>query len=595
MKIISKTKKYFTTFNKVIYLIWISSKFYTILFLLLNIFSGLYYPILLIIWKYFINAVTLPTSKPTDAIFFLLLHCGAIILMDFTNRICNYVEDVQSKNVNKYIMDITLSKIDVLKMSHFDDNETFNKIEKINNESTQRSISILKTTLNSIRSFTTLFSMVIILLRLNVLLVIICFISCIPMFMLSTKISLKRYFLFDSRTEKLRLVYRLKNLIINYDNIKEIKINRVNSYLKNQAISIYKEHLSEDKKINKSFIAKFLIANIVQNIMSYSFKLYILIDILFKKIYTIGDLTMFITAIDGFQNALEIILKTISDLYVDSLYIENLFSLLAIETDNLLEDKIIFNPNFKEIEFRNVYFKYIDSKNYVLENINLKISAGKSYSIVGLNGSGKTTLIKLLTKIYEPTKGAIFIDGVNLSNFDDASYYENIGVIFQDFIRYPFDVAKNIGIGNIKHLMNIELIKEAANKSGADVFINKLPNKYRSVLQKEWSEGTELSLGQWQKLAISRAYMSQSPIMVLDEPTSSLDAEAEYELYMHFKQIMCNKTCILISHRLSASKIVDEIIVLKNGKLIENGTHDSLISRDGEYARIYNMQAHYYD
>lgn len=593
-KIKKKLYEYFYIFTKVLGLIWNCSRKFTILFIILNLLAGLYPPILLIVWKYFIDSVieALNTNSILPSLIFLLIHFLVMILIDFTNQLCIYVEEIQRDYLNKHIIELTMDKISQFELYHFDNPDIYDKIEKVNNESTQRTVSLLRLTVNSIRHITTLIGSFFILIRLNVLVVIICIISCIPMFFVSTKVSVKRYSLFNERVEKLRLVHHIKYLMAKYESVKEIKIFRLGQYLKNIVSETYAKHLKEDNTVRKSYLINISLSSIVKNIISYSFKLYILLLILYKKIFTIGDLTMFITAIESFQSSIGSILNIISNLYIDSLYLENLFSLLEIQIKT--ENRIPFNPNFNEIEFKEVYFKYPSSDRYILKNINCKIHANKSYSLVGLNGSGKTTFIKLLTKLYEPTEGNIYIDGVDLQDIDSTSYYENIGVIFQDFIKYPFDVSKNIGVGKIDDIENIDMIYKAAEKAGADTFIERLPNKYKTFLQKEWSEGTELSIGQWQKLAISRAHMSNATIMILDEPTSSLDAEAEYNIYMQFKKLMYRKTCILISHRLSVDKFVDEIFVLKDGKLIESGTHSELIKESGEYSRLYNMQAKSY-
>lgn len=589
--------KYRKTLFEAINLIWKCSHHLTVLFILFNVILGFFSPLLMVVWKYFIDVTTKAISSGDEteimkAVGLLLLHCFVIILMDYMNQLAVYFQETQRDYLNKYILDITMEKISELDMIHFDNPEIYDKIEKVNNESTQRTISLLSLMVVFVRASTTLIGTIIILGKINIFFVILCFLSCIPMFIVSTRNSLKKYSLFNNRMEKMRLVYALKYLLARYENIKEIKIFRLGQYIKRMAIDVYTKNLKEDIIVRKRYLRNISFSDIVQNIISYGFKLYILLKVLFGKIYTIGDLSMFIAAIESFQSSLQNLLQAASDLYVDGLYLQNLFSLLSIKTEK--RGSLKFNENFQEIVFEDVWFQYPGADRYIIKGINCKFEAGKSYCIVGLNGSGKTTIIKLLTKLYEPSKGRILVDGVDLKEISIDSYYQNIGVIFQDFVKYPFNVMQNIGVGKIEEINHRNLIESASKLTGADKFIERLPNSYDTILQKEWSDGTELSLGQWQKIAISRAYMSDSPIVVLDEPTASLDAESEFEVYRQFENLMTDKLCVLISHRLSVNKLVECVYYLENGKIVEEGSHFELLEAGGKYKAYYEMQASSY-
>ncbi len=240
-------------------------------------------------------------------------------------------------------------------------------------------------------------------------------------------------------------------------------------------------------------------------------------------------------------------------------------------------------------------FKYSKNEKLVLKNINMKIEAGKSYSLVGLNGSGKTTLIKIILGIYDPTNGDVYVNDINLKDIDKSSYYKYIAVVFQDFIKYPLTVRENISIGNLSELENDNKIIESAKKSEAHSFITELRDGYNTNLTKYWENSTELSSGQWQKIAVSRAFMSQYNLIVLDEPTSSLDADSEYKLLNQFKSLSKEKTSILISHRLSSTVDMDKIFFLKDGKIIESGNHQQLICIEGEYYNLFTLQAKGYE
>lgn len=596
-KILRDIVKYMTFFFDGFKLIWRCSHKLTIIFILLNFILGLFSPILMFVWKYFIDAATDAISfggkeHIVRVVCFLIIHCFIIILLDFLNQISNYFFEMQNAYLDKYITDKTMQKVSDLDLKHFDNSAIYDKIEKVNSESTQRTISLLSLLLSLIRSLTELVGAVIILCKLNFLFVLLCFFACIPMFIVNTRLSLKKYSLFDSRMEKMRLVYSLKYLLSKYDSIKEMKIFRLGGFIRSTAIGVYEKNIKEDISVRKKYLRDISIADIIQNIISYGFKFYILCEVILKNIYTLGDLTMFITAVESFQGSSQDALQAISNLYADGLYLENLFSLLEMDVKNKDGDQ--FNEEFNEIVFDDVWFKYPGGDKYVLKGINCRFAAKTSHCIVGLNGSGKTTIVKLLTKLYEPTKGKILVDGVDLREINAESYYKKIGVIFQDFIKYPFNVQQNIGVGNIEKIDDIDSIIQASKVAEADKFIKMLPNQYETILQKEWSEGVDLSLGQWQKIAISRAYFSNSSIIILDEPTASLDAEAEYELYKQFKTLMEGKLCVLISHRLSVNKLVDYIFYLEDGRVIEQGKHSDLLKSNGKYSKYYDMQASSY-
>ena len=246
------------------------------------------------------------------------------------------------------------------------------------------------------------------------------------------------------------------------------------------------------------------------------------------------------------------------------------------------------------IEFRHVSFCYPGSDVYVLRDINLHIQPGERIALVGLNGAGKTTLIKLLTRLYDPTDGQVLLDGVDLRDYDLTSLHQRFGVIFQDFVRYQFTVRENIGFGQVDALDDLARIKDAADRGGASPIIENMPQGYDTMLGRRWEKGQELSGGQWQKIALARAFMRKAEVLVLDEPTSALDAEAEYEVFRRFGELMEGRIAVLISHRFSTVRMADRIVVLSAGKILELGSHAELIQLDGAYARLFNLQAEGY-
>ena len=242
-------------------------------------------------------------------------------------------------------------------------------------------------------------------------------------------------------------------------------------------------------------------------------------------------------------------------------------------------------------EFRNVCFNYPGSSRLILNKINFRIEAGERIALVGENGQGKTTLVKLLSRLYDPTSGKILLDGADLRDYDLEDLHREIGVIFQDFMKYDLTARENIGVGRIGQVKDDVLLREAAHKSGATDVLAKLPGGLDQVLGRRFEGGVDLSGGEWQKFALARAYLRDSQVLILDEPTSSLDAAAEYEVFERFAELTRGRTALFISHRLSTVRMADRIVVIEDGGVSEDGTHQQLIDNGGRYAQLFEMQA----
>lgn len=584
------------TVAKTVSLLYDSSKIMCILVFVLNFISGITVPITLWIWKLLIDKCTLllggDISAVNELIKYIILHFAVALIDTCLNKISVYIQNIFGSMVDMNLTEKTMTKIEQLQVCDFDNAEIYNTIQKASNESLQRSISILQTLIQIIKNISSMLGTFYILFIFSKLIIIICFCSIIPIFYINKKVLNKWFEVFNSRFEKIRFAKYLKSLCIKYDNVKELKIFNATSFIKQKVLEIYSCNIKQDRKVGKRFLVQTSFFDAIDILLNYIVK-GIVIYISFIKHLTIGSVIAYIQGVDVLKGAMKNTMSMVTKTYEDSLYMQNFFSLLDISTE--CEDiKKDFKTDFNKIEFVNVSFQYPDTKEYVLKNINYTFEANKTYALVGLNGSGKTTLIKLLLNLYEVSSGEILIDGINIKNIKRSSLYKNVSAIFQDFIKYPFDVRTNITIGNKELNKDDKLIDQVANLVGAKDFIDKLPNQYDTKLQKEWSNSLELSLGQWQKLAIARAAIRQSSILILDEPTASIDAFTEFEIFNNFKILKRNKLCILVTHRFSSIKIADEIIVLEDGILKESGSHDALIKKGGLYKELYTLQADAY-
>jgi ATP-binding cassette subfamily B protein len=308
---------------------------------------------------------------------------------------------------------------------------------------------------------------------------------------------------------------------------------------------------------------------------------------------SIGELVFLSGSFQQLSNLLDGILTRFTAVSQGAIYLQDFFEFFDIKPKIKPAEKPLPFP--KKIEhgftFEDVGFKYVNSERWANRHLSFTLHPGEKLALVGENGAGKTTLVKLLARLYDPTEGRILLDGINLQEYDIADLRLNVGIIFQDYLRYQMSFAQNIAVGKINEKENRPLIENSAKQSLADVLAAKLPNNYDQQLGKRFADGVELSGGEWQKVALARAYMRDAQLLILDEPTSALDARAEYNVFERFAELTKGKTAVLISHRFSTVRMADRILVLDKGELIEIGSHEELLIKGGRYAELFDLQA----
>jgi ATP-binding cassette subfamily B protein len=309
--------------------------------------------------------------------------------------------------------------------------------------------------------------------------------------------------------------------------------------------------------------------------------------------FTIGVLTFLAGSFRQSRDLIQRVLLSMSQIYEQALYLDDLFSFLALEAR--IRPRAGAQPVPVPIRtgfiFEGVGFRYPGAEGWAVRGLNFALAPGERLALVGENGAGKTTLVKLLARLYDPTEGRILLDGVDLREYDIDSLRRNVGVIFQDFVRYDFLLKENIAVGDINRRENEPLIESAAQRSLADTVASRLPGRYGQMLGKRFEGGVDLSGGEWQKVALARAYMRDAQLLILDEPTAALDARAEYEVFLRFAELTQGRMAVLISHRFSTVRMAERILVLRGGELVEQGTHEALVGQGGLYAELFQLQA----
>jgi ATP-binding cassette, subfamily B, bacterial len=506
-----------------------------------------------------------------------------------------YAEHILHAQINLQLNSQIIRKALGLDLAHFENAEYYDKLENARREADWRSLQIVNSGFYLIQNIITLLSYSALLIRFSPLLALLLFVATIPAFIVQNRLSELSFRVLSWRAPEARRLKYLEYLLTNLDAVKEIKLFRLGEPLLSRYATLFTQFLEEDRVIARKRSLNSLGWGLGTTLSFYGAYAWIVYRAV-SGVITLGDMTLYIGVFRGSQGMFQGILGGVNQLYENGLFMSNLFAFLALEPQMAQANQPRPAPKkfLQGIEFRNVGFRYPGQENWALQGVNLTIRPAEKIALVGLNGAGKTTLIKLLTRLYDPTEGQILVDGVDLRDYDLESWRSQIGVIFQDFVRYHLSASENIGFGQIEAVTDQPRIQGAAAKSGADAVIAGLPEGYETTLGRWFWRGRELSGGEWQKMALARAFMRDCELLVLDEPTAALDAENELRIFQQFRQLIADKTAILISHRFSTVRMADRIFVIENGQINEQGTHAELLARGGTYARLFTLQAESY-
>ena len=530
-------------------------------------------------------------------LYYLLFQFGFIFLANILAQVYNMILRIAGELVTNHIKMKMLYKARTIDLASYDQPEFYEKMENANREAGTRPIQIMRSTFSIISSLITMVSFVAALLAISKTAPLLIIALSLPSAIITFVYRRKNFMYMRRRSKARRQMAYYSNTVTNKDLAKEIRLFDLSDTFIAHYKNTFENYFKGIKKLITDEGAWHIGLSGVSSAVNCYLFLYIA-RMVYKGILKIGDYSFYTGALKSISSGFTTLIDTTASIYEGTLFIDNMITFMNEEqtvVPRLAEPAHIRRHCGHTIELRNVSFRYPGTERMVIRNVSLTLREGETAVLVGLNGAGKTTLIKLITRLYDPTEGEIFLDGRDIRDYELNELYRMFGIIFQDFGKYAVSVKENIAFGDIRKGAVEDDIALAAKRSNADTFIDKLPDGYDTPLMRYFEDnGIELSIGQWQKLSIARAFYSDSDILILDEPTASLDPMAEQEIFDQFDSLRRDKTTIFVSHRLSSATTASKIIVLENGTIAEEGTHRELMDKHGKYYELFTTQAKRY-
>ena len=585
-------------FRRVLGLVWDANPLLTLSLAVLNLLQGFVPAAQVWVSKLLVDAVVgaVTTGAGTAVLPQVLVLVGVQVLIGIASNILstgsNICQQLLQEQVSNRIQLLVMRQANQLDLVFFERPQFYDLLQTVQREAAYRPVQMVQTAFMLIRQVLTFVSLLALLVNLGWFIAVAALISPIPAFISSTRFGWQGYQMMRWQSPLRRMMGYLTNLMTTDIYNKEVKLFTLGDFFIDRFVSLFRRYYADMRSlVIRRYVAGALWTMISVITSGFTF-LYVAYQTL-AGVISVGSLTMFVQAANGVSQAFSTVLGALQSMYEHQLYLQTLFELLDFKPlVNAPEHPIPFRrPIQRGIEFRNVTYTYEGKDEPALDNVSFTIDKGETVAIVGHNGAGKTTLVKLLARLYDPQDGQVLIDGHDVREYDPDTLRDEFGVLFQDYVSYQFSARENIGIGRIDRLDDTGAIADAAIKSGASSVIEGLPQGYDTVLGKWFEGGVNLSGGEWQKVALGRAFMREAQILILDEPSAALDARAEYELFSRLQELAHGRTAIFISHRFSTVRRADRILVFEQGRLIESGTHEELLALGGRYAELFNLQA----
>lgn len=582
--------------GRAISLVWQTDRTLTLFLGLLTLLAGLLPAAVAYLGKLIVDAVVVAAQSGLAqdrwvALGYLGLEAAAVALLAGGKQGLTLCQSLLRVLLGQKVNILILEKALTLDLVHFEDSEFYDKMTRARREASSRPLSLVSRTFGLGQDSLSLITYGGLLLQFSFWALLVLMVAAVPAFIAETRFAGQAFRLFRWRAPETREQTYLETLIAREDYAMEVKLYQLGGMLLERYRAIFARLYAEDRDLTIRRGVWSYLLSLLSTAAFYAAYVWIILEAIAGRI-SLGDLTMYLVVFRQGQSTFSSALSGVGGMYEDSLYLSNLYEFLEEEIPSPAGQATRGPVPGDGIRFEQVSFRYPGNLELALRNIHFHLQSGEKLAIVGENGSGKTTLIKLLTRLYTPDSGRILLDGLDLQQWDLEVLQRRIGVIFQNFSRYQFTVGENIGVGDVAQLEDQRRWQTAADKGTARPFIEEMPAGFQTQLGRWFKGGRELSGGQWQKIALSRAFMrTGADILVLDEPTSAMDAEAEFRIFDHFRAATQDQMAILISHRFSTVRMADQIMVLREGELIEKGTHEELLRMKGRYAQLFSLQA----
>lgn len=519
------------------------------------------------------------------------LFVGTALLQTVRNINQQALQELTARRVQLMIM----AQANRLDLAFFENPEFYDSLQQAQREASRRPVAMIEQLFGLVRSAITFGSMIALMSSLGAWVAVAALVAPIPSFIASSRYGWQGYQMSRRQSpDRRRMGYYLDLLTRDTFN-KEIKLFGLGPTFIDRWREIADRFYHENRDlVRRRYLMAFALGSLTTIVTSATF-LYVALQAVARRL-TLGDLTFYSQAVGQVQSSFGSLLGGLSDMYENSLYLSTLYAFLDHEPGIRSPEhpRELQLPLRIGVEFRDVTFTYPGKTVPALRGVSFRIGPDEAVALVGQNGAGKTTIVKLLTRLYDPDAGQVLLEGHDVREYALSDVHGAIGVIFQDYVSYFFSARENIGLGRLEAIEDRARVEAAAEKSGAAAFIAKLPRGYETMLGRWFDEGYQLSGGEWQKIALARAFMRDAEILILDEPTASLDARAEHEIFTRMKELTAGKMTLFISHRFSTVRLADRIIVLADGTVLEHGTHEALLAAGGLYAELFNLQAEAY-
>jgi ATP-binding cassette, subfamily B, bacterial len=582
----------------VLKIVWDSGPSVVAFGLILRLITSLLPVAILAVTKLIIDSIVHASSthQPVQPRFWWLVGAefGLAVLITILARVIDYLDSLLADRYTRHVSIQVMKHAAELDLIAYEDPVFYDRLDRARVQATDR-LAMIQSIGRLVQQVITAASMSISIMVFSPWLMLLLIVGVVPAFLGETHFAFLGYAKNFRQTPVRRQLDYLRQLGGSREAAKELRLFGLNRFLTDRFTRLSDEIYEENVALSRRKLFAGAILSVIGMLGYYSAYAFVIWRTIQGEL-TIGTLTFLAGAILQASSNIQLTFSTLSGIADQALFLTDLLAFFEMKPTITSKPNALPAPRpiQRGFEFRNVSFSYPGSARRILNRLNFHLHPGERVALIGENGQGKTTIVKLITRLYDPTEGQILLDGVDLREYDLEDLYREIGVIFQDFMRYEMTARENIAVGRVEKLDSLESLQSAAQKSLADEVVGQLPLQYEQMLGRRFDGGVDLSGGEWQKVALARAYLRDAQLLILDEPTAALDARSEFEVFRRFAELTAGKMALFISHRFSTVRMADRIVVLENGKIAEEGSHDQLASLGGRYAEMFELQASSY-